>query len=156
MTKAINGDKVSINFIGKTADGAVIDTTTPEAEHSCSDDTCEHEAGPFELVIGEENFYIPVEQALIGMQPGDRKTVTISPDDAFGDYDPENVFTVPRDSFPEDIDPVVGMGLEVTGEGDEVYMVTVVNVSETEVSLDTNHPLAGEELTYEIELLEIL
>ena len=106
-----------------------------------------------ELVIGEEDFFIAIEDALIGMSPGESKTITISADDAFGEYDSENVFSVPRNEFPEDLTPEVGMGLEVTGEDDEIYMVTVVEVTDEEISLDTNHPLAGEELTYQVELL---
>ena len=157
MTQANKGDKVTINFTGKLADGSVIDTTYPDAEgHDCGDDECGHEHGPFELIIGAEEFYVPIEEALVGMQPGGKKTLTISPDDAFGDYAPENVFNVPRSDFPDDIDPVVGMGLEITGENEEDYMVTVVAVTDEEISLDTNHPLAGEELTYEFELVEIL
>jgi len=157
MAQAKNGDKVTINFTGKTDDGSIIDTTYPDAEgHQCADDECGHEHGPFELTIGAEEFYVPIEKALIGMQPGEKKTVTICPDDAFGDYDPENVFQVPRSNFPEDIDPKVGMALEVTGEDDEDYMVTVVAVTDEAISLDTNHPLAGEELSYEFELVEIL
>lgn len=111
-----------------------------------------------ELIIGDEEFYIPIEEALVGMAPGEKKTVTISPDDAFGDYDPENVFSVARSEFPDDLTPTVGMALEVDGDEDEdeAYMVTVVKVTDEEVSLDTNHPLAGEELSYEFELVEIL
>lgn len=167
MAQAKKGDRVTINFTGKLADGSIMDSTYPDpedqdcecdenAEHDCNDGECCQEPGPFELVIGEGDFYIPVEEALLGMQPGEKKTVTISPDDAFGDYDPENVFSVARSEFPDDIEPVVGMGLEVTGEDDELYMVTVVEVTDQQISLDTNHPLAGEELTYEFELVEIL
>jgi peptidylprolyl isomerase len=157
MAQAKKGDKVTINFTGKVADGSIIDTTYPDAEgHDCGDDECGHEHGPFELTLGEEDFYVPIEEALVGMAPGDKKTLTISPDDAFGDYDAENVFSVPRSDFPDDIEPAVGMGLEVAGENDEEYMVTVVGVTEESISLDTNHPLAGEELTYEFELVEIL
>lgn len=153
---AKKGDKVRINFTGRLADGSLIDTTYPDPQHSCEDDHCEHEVGPMELVIGDEFFYVPVEDALIGMSPGEKKTVTISPEDAFGEYNPENVFTVKRSDFPEEITPKVGQGLEVTGEDDDVYMVTIVDVTDEEVGLDTNHPLAGEELTYEFELVEIL
>jgi peptidylprolyl isomerase len=109
-----------------------------------------------ELTIGEGDFYLPVEAALIGMQVGEKKSVVISPDDAFGDYNPENVFTIKRSEFADDITPEVGLGLEVTGEDDEIYMVTIIKVTDDEISLDTNHPLAGEELTYDIELVEIL
>lgn len=157
MAQAKKGDKVTINFTGKLEDGSIIDTTYPDAEgHECSGDECEHEHGPMELVLGEEDFFIPIEEALVGMAPGEKKTLTISPDDAFGDYDPENVFSVPRSEFPDDINPEVGQGLEVAGEDDIEYMVTVVEVTEEAVSLDTNHPLAGEDLTYEFELVEIL
>lgn len=157
MAQAKKGDKVTINFTGKTSDGEIIDTTYPDAEgHNCGDDECGHEHGPFELLLGEGDFYVPIEEALIGMAPGERKTLTISPDDAFGDYDPESVFSVPRNDFPDDIVPAVGMGLEVAGEDGDEYMVTVVAVTDETVSLDTNHPLAGEELTYEFELVEIL
>ncbi|NOY13133.1 MAG: peptidylprolyl isomerase [Deltaproteobacteria bacterium] len=157
MALAKQGDKVTINFTGKLADGSIIDTTYPDTEgHDCVDDECGHEYGPFGLILGAEEFYVPIEEALIGMIPGEKKTLTITPDAAFGEYDPENVFSVPRSDFPEDIDPIVGMGLEVSGEEDEEYMVTVVEVSDETISLDTNHPLAGEELTYEFELVEIL
>ena len=157
MAQAKEADKVTINFIGKLADGSIIDSTYPDPEEdSCSDDECGHEHGPMELTIGEGHFYTPIEAALIGMRVGEKKTVTVTPEDAFGDYDPENVFNVPRGDFPDDITPVVGQGLEVTGEDDEVYMVTVVEVTDEEISLDTNHPLAGEDLIYEFELLEIL
>jgi peptidylprolyl isomerase len=157
MEQAKKGNKVTINFIGKLADGSIIDTTYPDdSGHDCGDDDCGHEHGPMELIIGEESFYIPIEEALVGMAPGEKKTLTISPDDAFGQYDPENVFSVPRSDFPDDITPTVGQGLEVSGEDDDIYMVTVVEVSDEAVSLDTNHPLAGEELTYEFELVEIL
>ncbi len=157
MVQAKHADKVTINFIGKIADGTIIDSTYPDPEHdSCDDDECGHEHGPFEITIGEGDFYTPIEEALIGMAVGGKKTITVTPDDAFGDYDPENVFSVQRSELPDEIDPVVGQGLEVTGDDDEVYMVTVVEVTDEDVSLDTNHPLAGEELSYEFELVEIL
>ena len=157
MAIAKNGSTVTINFTGRLPDGSLIDSTYPEhAVHECDDDHCHHELGPYELTIGEGDFFIPVEDALIGMAPGEKKTVVISPEDGFGDYDPEKVFTVKRSEFPDDLIPTVGQGLEVTGDDDEVFMVTVVEVTDEEVSLDTNHPLAGEELTYEFELLEIL
>lgn len=166
MTQAKPGDKVSINFIGKLDDGTIIDSTYPDPEessecgnkdHSCDDDSCCHETGPFELVIGSKEFYIPIEEALVGMSAGEKKTLVISPDDAFGDYNAENVFNVPRADFPEDeITPKVGLELEVNGEDDEVFMATIIKISAEEITLDTNHPLAGEELTYEFELVEVL
>lgn len=159
MTQAKLGDKVSINFIGKLDDGTIIDSTYPDPEessecngeeHGCNDKSCCHESGPFELEIGSKEFYLPVEEALIGMAPGEKKTLVISPEDAFGEYNADNVFSVPRSEFPEDeITPVVGLELEVDAEDDEVFMATIIKLSDEEITLDTNHPLAGEELTYE-------
>ncbi len=157
MKQVKETDKVTINFIGKLADGTVIDSTydSPE-EDSCNDDDCCHEHGPMELTIGEGDFYTPIETALIGMKIGDKKMVVVSPEDAFGEYDEENVFSVKLSELPEDITPEVGMELEVTGDDDELYMVSIIEVTDEDVTLDTNHPLAGEELTYELELVEIL
>ncbi|MCK4501586.1 MAG: FKBP-type peptidyl-prolyl cis-trans isomerase [Desulfuromonadales bacterium] len=151
MTQAKEASTVKINFTGKLDDGTIIDSTYADPE----DDSCQ-EHGPMELTLGEGDFYVPVETALVGMCVGEKKTVTITPDDAFGDFDPEDVFKVKRSELPEEITPEVGMGLEVTGEDDDLYMVTIVKVTDEEVSLDANHPLAGEELTYEFELAEIL
>lgn len=155
MAQAKAADKVAINFTGKLADGTLIDSTYPDPEHSCDDGSCDHQHGPLELIIGEGEFYAPVEEALIGMKVGEKKTLVISPEDAFGEYNPELVFSVDRGELPDEITPEVGMELEVTGEDDDVYFVTIVEVTDDEVSMDSNHPLAGEELTYEFELVEI-
>ncbi len=157
MAQAKKSDKVKVNFIGKLADGTIIDSTyaLPE-EDACSDEDCCHEHGPMELIIGEGELYVPIEEALVGMQDGEKKTVVIAVEDAFGEYDPENVFSIERSELPEDITPEVGLTLEVSGDDEELYMVTMIEVTDEEVSLDTNHPLAGEELTYEFELVEIL
>jgi peptidylprolyl isomerase len=161
MALAKEGDKVTINFIGRLEDGTVIDTTYESDHHhdqdcGCDDEGCGCEPGPMELVIGEEEFFPQVEQALIGMAPGDKKTVKIPAEDAFGEYDQEKVFSIGRDQVPADIKPEVGQELEFTGDDDEVLEVTVVDVTDEGILLDANHPLAGEDLTYEIELVAIL
>ncbi|MCF6177942.1 MAG: FKBP-type peptidyl-prolyl cis-trans isomerase [Geopsychrobacter sp.] len=157
MAQAKEADKVRINFIGKLADGTIIDSTYPDHDgDACSDDDCCGEHGPLELIIGEEELYAPLETVLIGMQVGEKKTVVIAPEDAFGDYDAENIFSIKRSELSDDIVPEVGLTLEVTGEDDDLYMVTMIEVTDDEISLDTNHPLAGKELTYEVELVEIL
>ena len=109
-----------------------------------------------ELIIGEDEFFTQIEEALIGMAPGEKKSVLIPAEDAFGDYDEEKVFEINRSDIPDDLYPEVGQELELTGEDDEVLEVSVVEVSDETVTLDANHPLAGEDLTYEIELVEIL
>ncbi len=164
------GDRVKFNFNGTLKDGTLFDTTyentTCEDDNcGCDDDDagcedegcgCGDEAGPVELEVGAEEFFPQVEEALIGMSPGDKKTITIKTADAFGEYDAEQVSTVPRDQFPDDISPEVGDNFELLNDDEEGMVVTVIEVSEAEITLDANHPLAGEDLTFEVELVEIL
>ncbi|CAH2030445.1 FKBP-type peptidyl-prolyl cis-trans isomerase [Trichlorobacter ammonificans] len=154
MAQAQKGDRVRIHFTGTLEDGSIFETTREEAA-CCDDDDC-CESGPMELVIGNEDFFPAVESALIGMAPGESVTVQIPAADAFGDYDAEAVFTVERHLLPDDLIPEVGMELTLTGDDDEELEVTVVEVSDSAVTFDANHPLAGEDLTYEVELVEIL
>jgi peptidylprolyl isomerase len=169
MATAKKGDKVLINYTGTLEDGSVFDTTIKEAgccddeansdcgcgDDGCNDDDCGCETGPMELTIGAEDFFPQVEEALIGMAPGEKKTVTIPAEDAFGEYDEEEVFSISREQLTGDIVPEIGMELELTGDDDEPVEVTVVEVTEETLTVDANHPLAGEDITYEIELLEI-
>lgn len=162
MATAKKGDKVLINYTGTLEDGSVFDTTIKEegccddsADDCGCDDDCGCESGPMELTIGNEEFFTLVEEALVGMAPGEKKTVTIPAEDAFGEYDEEEVFSISREQLTGDIVPEVGMELELTGDDDEPVEVTVVEVTEETLTVDANHPLAGEDITYEIELLEI-
>lgn len=162
MATAKQGDKVLINYTGTLEDGSVFDTTIKEtgccddnADCCEDDDGCGCETGPMELTIGAEDFFPQIEEALVGMAPGEKKTVTIPAEDAFGEYDEEEVFSISRDQLTGEIEPEVGMELELTGDDDEPVEVTVVEVSADTITVDANHPLAGEDITYEIELLEI-
>lgn len=169
MAQAKNGDKVRINYIGTLEDGTVFDSTLEDGEldneccdtDECGDDCgCEDDCGcgdtgPMELTIGAGEFFPQIEEALIGMSIGEKKSVVVPAADAFGEYDTEKVFNVPRSDMPEDLKPEVGDELTLTNEDDEEVEVTVVEVQEDSVTFDTNHPLAGEDLTFEIELLEI-
>jgi peptidylprolyl isomerase len=109
-----------------------------------------------ELVIGEGELFSQVDAALIGMAPGDKKSVVIPAAYAFGEYDKDKVFTVPRSDLPDDLQPEVGDELVLTNEDDEDLGVQVVEVTKENVTFDSNHPLAGEKLTFEVTLLEIL
>ncbi|RNC71741.1 MAG: peptidylprolyl isomerase [Desulfuromonadales bacterium] len=166
MAQAQKGDRVAINFTGTLEDGTVFDTTLDNAEcdsddcgdGGCTDDDCDCgcESGPMELTIGSDEFFTQIEEGLIGMAPGEKKTVTIPAEEAFGEYDEEKVFSIPREQFPADITPEVGQELVLTDEEGEDIGVTVVEVTDEGVTLDANHPLAGENITYEYELVEIL
>ncbi len=159
MAQAQKGDRVRINFTGKLEDGSIFETTLEDAD-CCNDEGCEDddccESGPMELVIGEEDFFPTVETALIGMVPGETKTVLVPAAEGFGEYETEAVFTVEKHLLPEDLIPEMGMEMVLTGDDDEEVEVTIVDVTETSVTFDANHPLAGEDLTYEVELVEIL
>lgn len=167
MAQAKQGDKVRIDYTGTLEDGSIFDSTLEDdccdsgdcEADDCSDEGCGcdgHETGPMELTIGAGDFFPQIEEALIGMSPGDRKTVVIPVDDAFGEHEEARVFTVARKDLPDDLDPEVGDQLGLTDDNDETIGVTVVDVTPEEITFDANHPLAGEDLTFEIELVEIL
>ncbi|MDY0300059.1 MAG: FKBP-type peptidyl-prolyl cis-trans isomerase [Trichlorobacter sp.] len=155
MGKAKKGDKVKVHFVGTLEDGEVFESTR-EGISCCEDEQC-CEVEPFELTIGNEDFFPAVEEALIGISPGEKVTVKIPATDAFGEYDPEAVLAIAKSDLPEDMEPVVG-DLVVLGaeDEDEEFEVVIIEVSDDSVTFDANHPLAGEDLIYEVELLEIL
>lgn len=170
IKQAKPGDQVKINFNGTLEDGTLFDTTYEDLgcgdgscdcgddDCNCSDDGCgcSGETGPMELEIGAGNFFPQVEEALVDMTTGDKKKVIIKTADAFGEYDAEQVNAVPRDQFPDDIDPKVGDNFELVNDDGEGMVVTVIDVDANEVTLDANHPLAGEDLIFELELVEII
>jgi peptidylprolyl isomerase len=165
MAQAEQGNKVRIDYTGTLEDGTVFDSTLEDdcnpdecESDDCSDDDCGcgHESGPMELTIGEHDLFPQVDEALIGMTPGEKKSVIIPAADAFGEYDNDKVFTVPRSDMPEDLKPEVGDELVLTNEDDEELGVIVVAATDADITFDSNHPLAGEDLTFEITLLEIL
>ena len=159
MAKVKQGDRVKINFTGRLEDGTIFDTTVEEAGCSsdgCASDDCGCETGPMELTIGSESFFPQIEAALVGMTPGEKKSIVIPAEDAFGDYDEENIIILDRDQFPDDLVPEVDMDLELNGEDGESIVGTVVEVTDENVTLDANHPLAGEDLHFDLELVAIL
>ncbi len=151
MAQAKTGDRVKISFTGRLADGEIFDST-----EECHSDGCGCGAGPLEFVIGDDEIIAGLNDAVIGMQPGEKKTVLIPAEQGYGNFDEDLVMVIERSDLPEDLKPEVGDTLGITDEDDEEYPVTVVEVTDTTVSLDANHPLAGEELSIELELLEIL
>jgi peptidylprolyl isomerase len=168
MALAKKGDKVRIDYTGTLEDGTVFDSTTEKMEcdnDECDTDECDSddcgcgcgdEAGPIELTVGAAELFPQIDELLIGMAPGEKKSVTILADDAFGEYDKEKVFSVPLSDLPEGMEPVEGEELVLSNEDDEELGVVVVEVTDDSVTFDSNHPLAGEDLTFEVHLLEIL
>ncbi len=171
MAQAEKGNSVTINFTGTLDDGTVFDSTLEDTEcddESCCDDGCDdgscddegcgcggHEGGPMTFTLGEEILFPQIDAAIVGMTPGEKKTVKIAAVDAFGEYDKEKVFTVPRSDLPEDLIPEVGDELSLSNEDDEELEVVVLETTADQITFDANHPLAGEDVTFEIELVSI-
>lgn len=141
MAQAKPGDTVSVHYTGKLDDGTVFDSS---------------EGGsPLEFAIGSGNVIPGFEQAVVGMSPGDSKTTTIPSDDAYGPYYEERVLVVERQQIPPDLPVDIGSQLQIQQQGGMVIPVVITDVTEAEVTLDANHPLAGEDLTFEIRLVSI-
>ena len=142
MAVAQEGDRVKVYFTGTLEDGTIFVHT--------------HKDEPFEFTIGEKSVLPKFEGAVIGMEEGEAKNVLIAPEDAYGARDEERVFTVEKSEIPDHITPETGKKIQVqTGSG-EMAILTVLEVSEDKVTFDANDPLAGQELAFEIKLLEIV
>lgn len=142
MPEAKNGDTVKIHYTGKLDDGNVFDSSL--------------DRDPLEFKIGENQVIDGFEEAVIGMSPNENKTTTIPSDKAYGEYRDDMVIEVEKAQFPDNIDPSVGQQLELRQENGQQVVVTVTDISDSAVTLDANHPLAGKELTFDIELVEIV
>lgn len=163
--QAKKGDTITINYTGTLEDGAIFDSTLEGldcadeecCETDCSDDECGcgHPSGPMTFVLGENILFPQIDDAIVGMTPGEKKKIHIPAADGFGEYEREKVFTVPRTDLPDDLVPEVGDELVLSNEEDEELGVTVMETTADTVTFDANHPLAGEDLTFEVELISI-
>jgi FKBP-type peptidyl-prolyl cis-trans isomerase 2 len=134
------GDVVKIHFTCKLEDGTIFDTSAGKE--------------PLSFEIGKHEVMPGLEEVAIGMAEGESKSVIITPDKAFGPHLKEKVYIVNRDQFPREMDPMVGMKFEIKQENGATNTIRVTDVSDQTVTLDSNHPLAGKELFFDIELIE--
>lgn len=141
MFYAAKGDTVKVHYTGKLGDGTVFDDSRGQA--------------PLHFILGRQEVISGFEEAVVGMVQGEKKTVTVDPDRAYGPTRKELVETVSRKDLPDDLELVVGRQLEVTRQDGSLFRVMVTDMDAETVTLDANHPLAGKELTFEIDLLEI-
>ena len=141
MTKAKTGDKVKVHFEGYLEDNTVFGSTTDEE--------------PFEFTIGEKNMMPGFENAVIGMQKGETKTITLSPEEAYGSHKKELVHVMDRSSFPQEINLEIGKRLQVRTQDGKYVIVTIKDVTDGSIIIDENDPLAGKTLIFKIELVEI-
>jgi FKBP-type peptidyl-prolyl cis-trans isomerase 2 len=141
MEKAKNGDLVKVHYTGKLEDGTVFDSSA--------------DRDPLEFTLGQGEVIAGFEEAVVGMSPGETRTADVDAGKAYGPRREEMVVEVDRTQFPDHLDPQVGQHLEIRQQAGECVMVTVVGVSESRVTLDANHPLAGKALRFEIQLVDI-
>ena len=142
MGQAKFGNKIKIDFTGKLESGEVFATTK------------NHE--PLELEIGSGFAFKKLEEAIVGMQTGETKSIEIQPEDGFGQRDDSLVITADKVSLPKEVTPQVGLKLIAKDPSGENKKLTIIDMDETTVTLDANHPLAGETLFFDVELLEII
>lgn len=135
------GDKVKVHFTGKTHDGSIFASS--------------HEREPLEFELGGGALLPGVEKAVEGMEKGEKKDVTLPPEQSFGYHHDELIIVVDRGQFPEDFQPSVGLEFEVPQPDGSAAYFKILEVNSEKVKLDGNHPLAGQTLTFELELLEI-
>jgi peptidylprolyl isomerase len=141
MTEVKSGDKVAIHYTGTLLDGTTFDSSDGR-------DPLEFEVGSGQIIPG-------LDVALPGMVVGDKKTVKIACQDAYGPLNPEMRQAIPREGIPEDIPLEVGTTLQMQTPDGQAMPVVVVELDEATVTLDANHPLAGKDLQFDIELMKI-
>ncbi len=140
MTEAKRGDNVKVHYTGKLADGTVFDSS---------------EGGdPLEFAVGSGQVIQGFEEGVLGMKVGESKVVEIPVAKAYGQRNEEMVIQAPIEQVPPDLQPELGMRLEMGGANGEILRVVVTEITDTHITLDANPPLAGKDLIFEIELVE--
>jgi FKBP-type peptidyl-prolyl cis-trans isomerase 2 len=142
MTAAQQGDTVKVHYTGRLDDGTPFDSSDG--------------GDPLEFTLGGGQIIPGFEEAVVGMEPGQDKTVTIDADQAYGPVREELQVVVDRSEFPENVDPEVGQRLQIQQPNGATTIVTVTETNDESVTLDANHPLAGKELTFDLRLVEII
>lgn len=141
MTEVKSGDTVHIHYTGTLADGSVFDSSEGR--------------DPLEFTVGSGQVIKGMDEGLPGMKVGDKKRLEIPADDAYGPLNPDARQSIPREGIPDEIPLEVGIQLQMQSPEGHVLPVTVVEVTEATVTLDANHPLAGKDLNFDIELVSI-
>jgi peptidylprolyl isomerase len=141
MSQAKTGDTVRIHYTGSLTDGTQFDSSSGR--------------DPLEFTIGQGHIIPGLEREVAGMEVGQTKTVTVPADDAYGPHHEEAVHEVQREQIPDTIDLAIGVELQATAQNGQVMRLRVVELGDDTVKLDANHPLAGKDLVFEVELVEI-
>jgi len=142
MAIAQTGDTVRINYSGRLADGTQFDSSEGRA--------------PLEVTLGAGQVIVGLEQQLVGMEPGTKSTVTIPADQAYGQRRQEAIQQLDRAKLPAGVDVQVGTQLQARTKDGGMIPITVVDLDEARVTVDANHPLAGRDLIFDIEVVEVV
>jgi peptidylprolyl isomerase len=135
------GQTVRFHFTGRLSDGSVFGSTEDQ--------------DPIQTTLGQGEVLPPIDAALVGMDPGEEKTVEVASEEAYGPHRPELVQQVGRERIPDDVKLSVGDRLGAQGPDGQPVELTVVEFDDQTVTLDANHPLAGRDLTFDIKLVEL-
>ncbi|MEO1202658.1 MAG: peptidylprolyl isomerase [Pseudomonadota bacterium] len=141
MSQAKAGDTVKIHYTGKLTDGTQFDSSEGR--------------DPLEFALGSGQVIPGFDQAVDGMEVGESKSVTIAPEDAYGERHEQLVQDVPKSALPEDMQAEVGMQLQSQSPDGQVFQLVVTAIGDETITVDGNHPLAGHELNFDIELVAI-
>lgn len=141
MQQVKNGDTVRVNYHGKLTDGSTFDSSEGRE--------------PLEFTVGSGQVIKGFDDALVDMKIGEKKTVHIPVDQAYGQRSEEMMMEYPKTEFPADMNPTPGMELHMSDNTGNVFPVVIAEVQDEIVILDANHPLAGEDLIFDIELVSI-
>ncbi len=141
MTQAKPGDKLRLHYTGTLDDGTVFDTSAGSE--------------PLEFTLGAGEIIPGLDEGVTGMSVGETRSVRVEAADAYGEHDPDRVQAVPLSQVPDDIPTEIGTQLQVQTSSGQVMNVTVAGKTDSDLLLDTNHPLAGKALTFDVELVEI-
>lgn len=142
MAKVKTGDTVKVHYTGKLDNGDVFDSSVG--------------ADPLQFTIGGKQMIPAFEEAMVDMEIGEKKTIEIPADGAYGQRNDEMVQTVEREMLPAEIELKVGLQLTAQDPNGQPFVVTIAKFDDENVTLDGNHPLAGEDLTFDVELVEIV
>lgn len=142
MSKARTGNTVKVHYTGKLDDGSIFDSSI--------------DRNPLEFTLGKGQLIPGFEKGVIDMEVGESKSIKIPSDEAYGPRKDDLVVNLERDKVPVDIHPEVGLQLQIKQHDGSTGNVLITDVTDTYITLDANHPLAGRDLTFDIELVEIV
>ena len=142
MQQVKKGDKVKVHYHGKLTNGETFDSSAGRE--------------PLEFEVGGGLVIKGFDKGVTGMSVGDKKTINIPFDEAYGPRNPEMLIEIPKENFPKELDLEIGLPLMVNNDSGQNFQVVVSQIKDTSVILDANHPLAGEDLVFDLELVEIV